>query len=264
MILDGVVDQAPAGLDMAEAQAGGFSTAFASYLRHCDEGDGCGFGRPAQEVVDEVVAKAEAAPIPAPDADRPATPGVVTVGMAQALYSEFLWSDLSRALRDALDGDGSGLVELADLYLGREDDGSYGGGFEIYFAVSCLDDPWPKDPNEVIARAAQVGDRYPLFGEALVIDYVRCAMWPTPPQPLKPVPASTKGLPPILVVSTTNDPATPYRNGVDVAKQIPGAVLLTHEGEGHTIVGQGDTCVDDVATAYLVDLEVPSDGTTCS
>jgi hypothetical protein len=98
----------------------------------------------------------------------------------------------------------------------------------------------------------------------LVIDYVRCAMWPTPPQPLKPVPASTKGLPPILVVSTTNDPATPYRNGVDVAKQIPGAVLLTHEGEGHTIVGQGDTCVDDVATAYLVDLEVPSDGTTCS
>ena len=49
-----------------------------------------------------------------------------------------------------------------------------------------------------------------------------------------------QGLPPILVVSTTNDPATPYQAGVDLAKQLGGA-LLTFEGTQHTVVFQGNT-----------------------
>ena len=49
-----------------------------------------------------------------------------------------------------------------------------------------------------------------------------------------------------------------------VAEQIPGAVLLTNEGEGHTIALQGKPCVDDAVMAYLTDLEVPDDGTTCA
>ena len=40
-------------------------------------------------------------------------------------------------------------------------------------------------------------------------------------------------------------------------------MLLTYEGEGHTIGGQGNDCVDDAVAAYLVDLEPPEDGTTC-
>jgi predicted alpha/beta hydrolase family esterase len=88
-------------------------------------------------------------------------------------------------------------------------------------------------------------------------------LWPAKAKPLKPVPADTKGLPPIVVISTTNDPATPYQNGVDVAEQIPGAVLVTNEGDGHTIVGQGKPCIDDLARDYFIDLTVPKDGTTC-
>jgi hypothetical protein len=40
-------------------------------------------------------------------------------------------------------------------------------------------------------------------------------------------------------------------------------VLLTYEGDGHTVVGQGVECVDDAVTSYLVDLEPPDDGITC-
>ncbi|MFN8017346.1 MAG: alpha/beta hydrolase [Acidimicrobiales bacterium] len=263
MILDGVVDTKPSGLDAAADQAKGFETALASYEQHCED-DGCGFGgQSAKEVIDDVVAQAEASPIPAPDRDRPAGPGVVNLAMGQALYSEQLWGQLSRALRDAQDGDGAGLVDLADMYLGREDDGTYDGGFEIYFAVSCLDDEWPKDPDAILAAGKAAAKQSPLFGEAIVNDYVRCALWPAKPKPLHPVPKATKGLPPIVVVSTTKDPATPYENGVNVAKQIPGAVLVTNEGEGHTVVGQGKPCIDDLANEYFLDLKVPKDGTTC-
>ena len=262
MVLDGVVDHAPDGLTTASTQAAGFETALASYAADC-AAEGCGFPGTAEEAIAEVEAAAEAAPIPAPGADRPAGPGVVSLALAQALYAEQLWGRLSSALRDALDGDGTGLVDLADMYLGREGD-EYEGGFEVYFAVSCLDDTWPEDPDDTIAAAADAAEESPTFGSPILIDYIRCSLWPTEAKPLGPVPSDLEGLAPVLVVSTTNDPATPYENGVAVAEQIPGAVLVTNEGEGHTIVGQGKPCIDELFLAYLVDEALPDDGTTCS
>ena len=41
------------------------------------------------------------------------------------------------------------------------------------------------------------------------------------------------------MVSTTNDPATPYQAGVDLARQL-GGTLLTFEGTQHTVVFQGN------------------------
>lgn len=261
MILDGVVDQSVDGVTAASQQAAGFERALANYIRSCDD-DGC-FDEGTRAVIDRVIAAAETEPIPAPDADRPATPGVVNLGLGYALYSEFLWSDLTFALRSAADGDASRLVQLADSYLGRSGDGSYDHGFEIYFAVSCLDSRWPSEPEDVFAAAERAGAESPTFGEAIVNDYARCSIWPTPPQPLEPVPTDVEGLAPVLVISTTGDPATPYENGVKVADQLPGARLVTYEGEGHTIFLQGTRCVDDVALDYLIDAEVPAEDLTC-
>ena len=64
-------------------------------------------------------------------------------------------------------------------------------------------------------------------------DYIRCADWPVPPEPLEPVTAP--GTPPILVISTTGDPATPYEAGVAVAERLESGVLVTNEGDGHTV-----------------------------
>ena len=64
------------------------------------------------------------------------------------------------------------------------------------------------------------------------------------------------------MISTTGDPATPYRAGVDLAKQLGGA-LLTFNGTQHTVAFQGQKCVDDSVGAYLVDLKLPPAGATC-
>ena len=65
------------------------------------------------------------------------------------------------------------------------------------------------------------------------------------------------------MVSTTNDPATPYKAGVDLAKQL-GGTLLTFDGTQHTVVFQGNHCIDDYAARYLVDVTVPPPDTRCS
>ena len=244
MILDGVLEIGPTGIELAVDQAAGFETALRSYAEDCDSDPSCPIGPDAVARIEELEARVEESPIPA--SPRDLGPGELATGLTMPLYAESLWPDLSDAVADALDGDGSAMVALADQYLGMSDT-------DIYFAVNCLDFEWPETPEELLAAGAAADAESPHFGETIVNDYVRCAMWPVEEEPL--VPVTAPGTPPILVVSTTNDPATPYEAGVRTAERLESGVLLTYEGDGHTVVGNGVACVDDTAVAYLVDLD---------
>jgi pimeloyl-ACP methyl ester carboxylesterase len=253
MVIDGVLELGPTGTELAAEQARGFEDAFAAFADDCDADPSCPIAPDATAALDELSARVEQEPIPG--SPRDLGPGELSTGLALPLYSQSLWPRLADAIADGLDGDGSGMVELADQYIGIAD-------FDIYFAVNCLDLEWPESPDELLAAGVAAAREAPHFGEPIVNDYVRCAMWPVEEQPL---PAATApGAPPILVVSTTGDPATPYEAGVRTAERLESGVLLTYEGEGHTVVGNGVSCIDDAVARYLVDLEPPEDGTTCS
>ena len=252
MVLDGVLELGPTGVELATAQAAGFETALQSYAEECNADDDCPLAPDAIGAIEQLQAQVEQAPIPADPRDL--GPGELSTGLAFPLYDPMLWSDLSEAVANALDGDGSDMVDLADEYLSI-------ASTDIYFAVGCLDSDWPDTADELLAAGKAAAVESPHFGEAIVNDYVRCAIWPAEEEPLPAVTAP--GTPPIVVVSTRNDPATPYEAGVRTAERLESGVLLTYEGDGHTVVGQGVECVDDAVTSYLVDLEPPEDGTTC-
>lgn len=255
MVLDGVLELGPSGLELAATQALGFETALERFVQYCRAAEGCQTADDPLGAVQRVLELSEQpGGIPAPDADRPAGAGEAQMGIAMALYSQSLWNVLDRALANALAGDGSRIVDLADQYVGI-------GDFEVYFAVNCLDFEWPSDPQEFFAAAKAAAEQAPHFGEAIVNDYVRCAGWPVEQEPLEPVTAP--GTPPILVISTTGDPATPFEAGVAVAERLEQGVLVVNDGDGHTVVADGKPCIDDIVVRYLVDLEVPEDGTTC-
>lgn len=256
MIIDAVVELGADGLEQAADQAQGFELGLQRFADDCQASGACETRGDIIAAVERVLALAEKpGGIPAPTADRPAGPGEANLGIGYALYSESLWPELDAALADALAGDGSGLVEMADGYIGF-------GDFEVYFAVSCLDAPWPTgDPDAFFAAGKEAAKDSPHFGEALVNDYVRCAYWPVAPKPV--VATSAPGAPPILVISTTNDPVTPYEAGVRVAETLQSGVLITNEGDGHGVASDGKPCIDDLVTDYLVNDVVPEDGTTC-
>jgi len=255
MILDGVLELGPSGIELATTQAIGFETALDRFVEYCRAAEGCQTADDPLGAVERVIELSERpGGIPASRADRPAGAGEVQMGLAMALYSQSLWGTLDRALAEALEGDGSRLVDLADQYVGI-------GDFEIYFGVNCLDFEWPSDPQEFFAAAKAAAEQAPHFGEAIVNDYVRCADWPVEQEPLEPVAAP--GTPPILVISTTGDPATPFEAGVAVAERLEQGVLVVNDGDGHTVVADGNPCIDDIVVRYLVDLAVPEDGTTC-
>lgn len=259
MVLDGVVELGPSGLDVAADQAAGFEVALQRFADHCTESRRCR-NDDAIGAVEEVQALVERpGGVPARSADRAAGPGELNLALAEALYAQSDWPRLDDALADALDGNGSGVVALADAYL---DQLGGQGSFDVYFAANCVDFSWPSgDPDAFLASAKAAAASSPHFGEALVTDYLRCVDWPVAPQPLAPVAA--EGAPAILVVSTTGDPATPYESGVRVADRLATGVLLTNEGEGHTAVTGGNGCVTAIFASYLIDLNAPRDGATC-
>lgn len=66
----------------------------------------------------------------------------------------------------------------------------------------------------------------------------------------------------LVMIGNHYDIATVYPWTVSAAEQ-SGATLITYEGFGHTVYGQGLDCVDTPIDAYLMDQVQPEDGISC-
>lgn len=260
LVLDGAVDLSLDGETFLRYQAAGFEAAFARYLQWCRARQCLGAGDPA-EAVRLLLARAEDAPIAAPQADRPAGPGEITFAMLAGLYSDALWGELTSGLNAARAGNASGLIRLADRLAGRRADGTYDNSSEMNAAVNCLDHDFGREPRRHIALAEELGVKLPFFGSYVGQGGLACAYWAAEPQPLKAPRAA--GAPPTLVIGTTGDPATPYVWAQAMASQLESAVLLTFRAEGHTAYRRGDNCIDSAVNAYLLTLQMPPPGTAC-
>jgi pimeloyl-ACP methyl ester carboxylesterase len=266
MILDGAVDPNADPIEADIRQAAAFQKAFDDYAADCATKPSCPLGTdPSKAVdvyhslIDPLVEK------PAQTKDpRGLSYGDALVGTILPLYSPNLWRHLTQGLTELKSGDGDTMLALADLYMGRDGEGHYNNSTDVRVAVNCVDEPPVTERDKAVDEDRRAREAAPFMSYGEFTGHAplsTCAFWPVPPSE-KPHEISVKGLPPILVVSTTNDPATPYQAGVDLAKQLGGSVL-TFEGTQHTVVFQGNPCVDDIAAKYLIDVTVPPPGARC-
>lgn len=267
MILDGAVDPTLSDVEASLGQATGFQRAVESYAASCAKDRRCDLGDSRQEVLDTIAGLMESLeddPIALRDG-REFTQGWAFYGLILPLYAEGNWPALTQGLELWQDGDPSFMVYLADLYFDREDGEYTTNGGQAIYAVNCLDsdERGTLTPeivrDELVPRFEKVS---PQFGEVLAWGTVSCSSWPiesvTPQQPTE-----AKGAVPILVLGTTLDPATPYEWSQALAKQLESGVLVTREGDGHTAYNAGNACIEKLVDAFLVDGEVPEDGTVC-
>lgn len=264
LVLDGAVDPTKDAVEEVVAQAEGFQQAFDEFVAWCLEREDCPFDSAATANADyqAMVRPLIENPIDLPD-DRPLSFEDATTGTVQALYSDQLWEHLQTGLNELRQHEGTTLMALADLYLERDSDGSYTTTQDAFVAIRCVDDPRVTDPAKVREASSRYKAAAPFMDDGNPPSPARdaCAFWPVPntSQPHLP---DVEGVPPVLVISTTGDPATPYQAGVALAEALGGA-LLTFEGTQHTVFLQGNECVDDAGVAYLLDGALPEDGTRC-
>ncbi|MFJ4189306.1 alpha/beta hydrolase [Kitasatospora sp. NPDC089509] len=275
LVLDGAMD--PAKDWSEEALSGGraFRKAVDDYADNCAKvvGPACPAATPdgIRTLIADLYAKTARHPLRIKGSDRRLDENALHGALTASMYTpEAQWAPLSEALTAARKGDGGKLADLADHGQDLQGDGSAeatadpaprDNSGEVLTAVNCLDNPHPEDPQaywQLLDRAHQESGP---FGAATVLADLTCRTWPT--GPLKPHRVQADGLPPVLVVGTTGDAATPYQDARSLAAQLPGGMLLTYQGLGHTAYGRSNACVTDAVDVYLVDLKLVQPGASC-
>jgi pimeloyl-ACP methyl ester carboxylesterase len=263
MVLDGALDPALSTLQTLDQQSVSLEGDLEQFLSWCDANQSqCGWnpGTDPTATFEALLARVRQHELPVSGSSRSVGPAELLYGTAAALYSTSTWDDLGAALQQASQGTGTYLLELFDDYTGRSSNGTYSNLFEANAAVNCLDEP-PLTLAQIQADGAQATAEAPIFGLTNLDSEASCAVWPVPfSGTVGPIHAA--GSPPIVVVGSTGDPATPYAWAQALAGQLDNAVLLTRIGEGHTAYG-ASSCIRSRVDTYLIDLTPPPPGLRC-
>ena len=261
IVVDGAVDPNASSTEEGMNQAKGFEGQLATFLKQCSEKTTCAFhnGGKAEAAFDQLVLDIDTTPLEVSKDRTPVTQGVLFTAVAQAMYSDYYWPQLSEALSEAQNGDGKGILQLYDDYYQRKDDGTYGNELEAFLAISCLDDPGASSVEDVDSHIEDFIAAAPRLGGNFAYGY-SCALWPVK-QAAK-VSITGKGAGPIVVVGTTGDPATPLDSTRKMALGLEKGILIVVDANQHTGYG-ANSCVVKAVDDYLIKLTVPANETTC-
>jgi pimeloyl-ACP methyl ester carboxylesterase len=261
IVVDGAVDPNASSTEEGMNQAKGFEGQLATFLKRCSEKTTCAFhnGGKAEAAFDKLVLDIDTTPLEVSKDRTPVTQGVLFTAVAQAMYSDYYWPQLSEALSEAQNGDGKGILQLYDDYYQRKDDGTYGNELEAFLAISCLDDPGASSIEDVDSHIEDFIAAAPRLGGNFAYGY-SCALWPVK-QAAK-VSITGKGAGPIVVVGTTGDPATPLDSTRKMALGLEKGILIVVDANQHTGYG-ANNCVVKAVDDYLIKLIVPANETTC-
>jgi pimeloyl-ACP methyl ester carboxylesterase len=264
-VLDGAIDPALSNEQLSLAQAHGFETALRAYVKDCVDRGGCFLGSTVDAGVQRIqqfLAEVENKPLPTGQS-RQLTEGLAMLGIWMPLYVKEYWPQLSAGLRQVMqDGSGSQLLGLADLYTSRGPSGYTDNSMEALYAVNCLDHDDYIQTAEVPAHFAEFEKASPTFGRAFAFGLSTCSQWPVRSGEHT-VALHAKGAPPIVVIGTTRDPATPLAWAKALAGELESGRLITRDGDGHTAFQRGNSCVDDAVEAWLIQGKAPKDGLSC-
>ena len=263
MVLDGGIDPRLTWETLLEGQSKGFDRALEAFMADCQK-NGCPYRDEVEgdllEAYDRLALQVDRTPLPTGEA-RDLGPGEFALGVLSGLYSKANgWPAIADALVAAERGDGAPMLALSDSYLERDEKG-YRNVTEALSSVVCLDRQWPREIGPYLSLADRVRKDAPRFGPLIALSGSICADWPVPPVG-SPTTVTAPGSPPVLVIGTTGDPATPYSWSVALADQLSKGVLLTYRGDGHTVYRSGSSgCVRKVADQYLITAKAPAPAT---
>lgn len=239
MALDGVVDPTQDLVAFLRAQTVAFDRLVGEAL-----GD-------ATADYDTLAARVESSPLPV--GARTLGPSEMATAAINAVYQPSGGTKLRAAVRAALGGDGSRLLAMNDDYENSV-------SFAAYAAVECTDYAHPIGAEAYRKFADELTALSPRLGGSIANELLACAFWPAPVHSVAGV-VRAAGAPPILVIGTTGDPATPYEQAVKVASQLERGALLTVDSNGHTSFS--NACAQAATGRYLVDLALPAQGARC-
>ena len=118
---------------------------------------------------------------------------------------------------------------------------------------------WPRNWSKWQADTERVYKTAPFEAWDNAWFNAACAFWPVK-GPAKPFTVDGAGLPPVLMLQGTLDPATPYAGAQDAHRLLPSARMVVVEGggnHGQSLENPPNQCVQNYLNAYLATGAVP-------
>ena len=264
MVLDSATDLDLSTAEMTAAQAVGFENALRAYVASTEGTADAPFTGTTEEAmagIRDLITTLDAEPMIAGDG-RAVSGYVVRTAIMFAMYSERMWPTLTVALNQLRDGSPDTILQLADA-LNQRSGGTYVDTAldpDALLAYNCMDVP-AASAEQIAAANAEIAENAPTLGSPLDLAADPCSYWSVETTPLPEIDAA--GAAPIVVIGSTNDPATPYAWSAAMAEDIESSIHLTRVGEGHGAYNVGNDCITEAVDAYLIDGTAPADGLTC-
>jgi pimeloyl-ACP methyl ester carboxylesterase len=173
----------------------------------------------------------------------------------QGGYDDSLWPGFAQALSSYLNGGQTAGLITQYQQNGVQDE----NGFAVYNAVQCSDVNWPRNWSFWISDTERVYRTAPFQAWDNAWFNAACAFWPLK-GPAKPLQIKGAGLPGILMLQGTLDPATPYAGAQDAHKLLPSARMVVVEdggNHGQSMEQPSNSCVQRYLNAYLATGALP-------
>ena len=167
----------------------------------------------------------------------------------QGGYLDQLWPGFAQALSSYLNAGQTG--DLITQYQGNGAQNE--NEFAVYNAVQCADVNWPRSFSFWTSDTERVYRKAPFQAWDNAWFNAACAFWPVQ-GPAKPLQIKGSGLPGILMLQGTLDPATPYAGAQNAHKLLPSARMVVVEGggnHGQSLEQPSNSCVQGYLNAYL-------------
>ena len=252
LVLDGSPDPILDAPGAAQADAMGAEATFDAFADACRTRN-CSLGADPKQAVLSLLDKLRQHPL-----TGPLSPGEAVHAVLMGLADRTGWPALADAIAAALQGNADALAAYsAPLSTVVDGDPPL---LDTQLITGCNDMQMRLPPEQISGMVADWKQKAPLFGGLFAQQLLLCSSWPVPAQQL-PTP-SGHNAPPILVLSTADDPVTPEAGTQRTARQLASGVLVSWEGGGHGALAQSP-CATAAVQHFLVDAQVPTDGTAC-
>jgi len=200
-------------------------------------------------------AELEAHPIPGSSGQPLVGPDEFDDTMLIGGYDNSYWPGLAAALAAYVNNHSTGALLAQYNQEGVQSENE----FAVYNAVECADVNWPRNWATWNSETRQVYATAPFEAWDNTWFNAACAFWPVK-GPSKPLQIKGAGLPGILMLQGTLDPATPYAGAQVAHSLLPSARMVVVVGSGNhgqSLADPPNDCVNGYLNRYLATGALP-------
>ncbi|UOZ07324.1 alpha/beta hydrolase [Amycolatopsis sp. WQ 127309] len=257
LVLDSNMDHSQLGAwDFLRSETQSVQAEFGEFAGWCGRTPSCVLhGQDVSKLTRDLQDKAARGELKAPQSGEPITPLNLASIFQGAFYGPS-WDQLAKTLKSFAEGTPPAASARARDEIPVN---------TVFQSIFCDDWKLPVHSYaelEIYRRAAAASAPDVKVNSLGWSAVTACIGWPekasNPQHPLQ-----VHGAPPLLVLSSEYDPATPYAWSQTVARQT-GNTLLTYDGWGHGAYFKNSDCVTKATDDYLITGKLPARGTHCA